>query len=171
MASMDPENRRRSQQLSLALRAVRRARSMKARDIAAAMGMELRTYYHFESGGGELKIGLVFRFAQVTSSDPFAILAGALFGPPDLAEHCADNKMMIALAIALQEFATDLGSDIQKLETSTLVAAFSKLFEELAAEVRAQADWTEKWLDQKSPNVGVPKRRTPESKPEDEEGS
>lgn len=159
MSSIDPESRKRSQQLSLALRAVRRARQMTSREIATGMGIPLRSYLHFEAGGGRLNVDLVLRFAQATDSDPYAILGGALIGAPDLAGHCARNKMMIALAIALQEFCTELGPDIERLETSTLVTAFSELFTGLASQARPQEDWAQKWLADKAPSVGVAPRR------------
>lgn len=169
MSSIDPESRKRSQQLSLALRSVRRVRQMTSRDIAEAMDIPLRSYLHFEAGGGRLNVDLVLKFAQATDSDPFAILGGALIGAPELAGYCAKNKLMIAMAIALQEFSAKLGPDIERLETSTLVTAFDTLFVGLANEARAQDDWAQKWLAQKSPNVGAPVRRKASGEPGDEE--
>lgn len=166
MSSIDPESRKRSQQLSLALRAVRRTRQMSSREIAAAMGIPLRSYLHFEAGGGRPNIDLVLKFAQATDSDPYAILGGALIGAPELAGYCARNKMMVALAIGLQEFCAELGPDIERLETSTLVMAFSELFTGLASQARPQEDWAQKWLADKAPSVGVAPRR--EDEPEDD---
>lgn len=142
---------------------------MKSRDIAKAMGIPLRSYLHFEAGGGRLNVELVLKFAQATDSDPFAILGGALIGAPELAGYCAKNKMMIAMAIALREFCAELGPDIERLETSTLVTAFGTLFAGLASEARAQEDWAQKWLAQKSPHVGAPVRRKATDDPADEE--
>lgn len=168
MSSIDPESRKRSQQLSLALRAVRRVRQMKSRDIAEAMGIPLRSYLHFEAGGGRLNVDLVMKFARATDSDPFAILGGALIGEPELAGYCAKNKMMIAMAIALREFCAELGSDIERLETSTLVTGFNTLFHGLVSEARTQEEWAEKWLAQKSPDVGAPVRRKASDEPSDD---
>ncbi|WP_421934280.1 hypothetical protein [Phenylobacterium sp.] len=142
---------------------------MTTRQIAAAMGLPPRSYLHFEAGGGRLSVDLVFRFAQATDSDPYAILAAVFLGMPELAAYCANNKMMIAMAIALQEFTTEQGPEIQRLETTTLVAAFSNLFQGLATEVRSQADWAEKFLHQKSPNVGVPTKRKSPDKADDDD--
>lgn len=131
------------------------------------MGLPPRSYLHFEAGGGRLSVDLVFRFAQATDSDPYAILAAVLLGMPELAAHCANNKMMITMAITLQEFTAELGPEIQRLETTTLVTAFTNLFQGLSTDVRSQADWAEKWLQQKSPNVGVPTKRKPPGKADD----
>ena len=60
--------------LAAALRAVRRARGMRATDVALAMGLPLRTYQHFEEGAGPFDLERIRQFADATDSDPFASL-------------------------------------------------------------------------------------------------
>ena len=167
MSNNDPESRKRSELLSRALRAVRRVRPMRTREIAAAMGMPPRTYEHFEAGGGRFSLDNVLSFAKASDSDPFAILIGVLTDSPDLAAHCADNKMLIAFAMALRELNADLGPEIRRLETSTLVMAFAELFEGLAAKAREQGEWTRKWLDESQANGGSGSNSDTSRTPED----
>ena len=59
--------------LAAALRAVRRARGMRATDVALAMGLPLRTYQHFEEATkGSLVAGKLADFALL-SQDPTAV--------------------------------------------------------------------------------------------------
>ena len=106
-----------SELLSQALRGVRRARRLRAQDVAAAMGLPLRSYEYFEGGFGQVNLERVYAFAKATGSDGDAILAAILIGEPELAVWAADNKLVLALKIALGEFAEDLGADIARIDT------------------------------------------------------
>ena len=56
--------------LATALRAIRRARGMRSSEVAEAMGLQLRTYQHFEEGAGPFDLDRIRRFADATDSDP-----------------------------------------------------------------------------------------------------
>ena len=81
-----------SETLSTALRLIRTHRRLRAADVAKSMNMALRSYEHFESGGGRINIERVHRFAEVTDSDPHAILAALALGSPAFALRCADTS-------------------------------------------------------------------------------
>jgi transcriptional regulator with XRE-family HTH domain len=119
---------------------------MRAQDVAEAMGLPLRSYEYFESGRGQVNLERLYAFAKATGSDGDAILAGILIGEPDLAVWAADNKMVLALKIALGEFAEDLGADIARIDTRVLLTAFTRMFKELATEAKANKAWTEERL-------------------------
>ena len=120
---------------------------MRARDVAEAMGLPLRSYEHFEGGHSHINVDRVYAFAKATGSDGDAILAAVAIGQPELAVWTADNKLVHALNIALGEFAEDLGPDIARIDTRTLLTAFTRMFRELAAGARANKAWTEARLE------------------------
>ena len=133
----------RSSVLAQALRAVRRLRGKRSSDVAAALGLPLRSYEHFESGNGRLNVERVQLFALATESDPYAILASLWIGSPGFATRCANNKLMTILVLALQDFDRAAGDDITTLDGQTLITAFEKTFAELREEAtkRNGDDW------------------------------
>ena len=59
---MDPAERQsQSETLSSALRLIRTHRRMKSAEVAEAMGMALRSYEHFEAGGGRINLERIHR--------------------------------------------------------------------------------------------------------------
>jgi len=132
--------RRWSRALSKAVRAVRGARSFRAHDVAERMGLALRTYEHFEGGGGRLNLERIFAFAAATDSDAFAILAAALIQAPELAARSARNKLMLTFMLALQEFDAEVGDDIDLLETGVLLGAFTEMFAGLTGEAKRRRE-------------------------------
>jgi hypothetical protein len=114
--------------------------------MAALMQMDRRNYANFEAGKGRLNVGRILRFAEVTDSDPWAILAGVLMGSPRLAGGAADNKLVTVFLILLAEFEGQLGEGIRALDTAEAVSAFREAFRSLEASVtlkreRLSADW------------------------------
>ncbi len=126
--------------LSATLKAVRRARAMKAKDVAMAMGLPPRSYERFEAGGGHFDFEKVRHFATVTSSDPFAILAAVLTGSPGLAVESADNKLSALMILALEEFYRDAGDTIRLLDSAAILTAFSRTFRDLGRLAATRAD-------------------------------
>ena len=137
--------------LSVALRALRRARLRKSRDVAAAMNLPLRSYEHFEAGGGRLNIERIYDFGRALDVDPHAILAAVMISSPHFAVRVADNKMIQAFVILLQEFDQTLGDEVANLETAAIVAAFSEAFDRLLIEARRKAEWRRTWLGEYAP--------------------
>lgn len=100
------------------------------------MGMRLRSYEHFEAGGGRLSLERVHGFAEASRSDPHAIFAAVMIGSPRFALRAADNKLMTAFLIALQEFDSDLGDEIAELDTGAIMGAFTQAFSALTADAK-----------------------------------
>lgn len=125
-----------SQALSKALRAVRKARALRTQDVADRMNLPLRTYEHFEGGGGKINVERIYGYAVATESDPFALVAAALIHAPGLAARSARNKLVLTLAIALHDFDEEAADDIDLLETGHLLTAFTEMFSGLTQEAR-----------------------------------
>src|SRR5580692_3198189 len=100
-----------------ALRPIRRARRLSTVEVASLMGMDRRNYANFEAGKGRLNLERILRFAEVTDSDPWAILAAVLMGSPRLARDAADNKLVMVFLILLAEFEGQVGEGIRTLDT------------------------------------------------------
>lgn len=125
------------------------------------MGMPSRTYEHMEAGTGRITYDRIVDFAEVTDSDPIAILASLTFGTPDFAIRCIDNKLMTIMMIALRELDDDLGDDIRYLEAQTLVGGFTRLTRDLAQHVRKRETFAEQWLKSGSTRLKPEKRDAP----------
>lgn len=102
--------------LSAILKALRRRRSLRPREVARRMGLPYRTYQLFEAGGGRLNLDRLQRFAEATDSDAWAILASLSFGVPDFALLCADNKLMTAAMESVRDFHSEASTDIVRLD-------------------------------------------------------
>ena len=111
--------------------------------------MALRSYEHFEAGGGRINIERIHRFAEVTDSDPHAILASLALGSPAFALRCADNKLATILAVVLQEFDEDAGDSIAELESLTIINTFTKALKELAAQSVRRESAADAWLEER----------------------
>lgn len=132
--------------LKATLRAIRKRRGLRAADVAERMAMPLRSYEHFEAGVGLLNLDRLFQFAQATDSDGWAILVAVRSGSPELALHCADNKLVTILMLALQDFDGDLGDGVADIEAAALISRFSDGFRELARYARERRDAASAWL-------------------------
>ena len=139
--------------LSAAMKAIRKDRRMRPSEVARALGMPLRTYEHFEAGRGRLTFEKITKFAEVTNSDPLAIIASIPLQSPEFALNCADNKLMTILMIAMAELNEELGPDIVYLEPRTLIGAFTKVSKDLAEHVRKRDLFAETWLEQNASKV------------------
>jgi transcriptional regulator with XRE-family HTH domain len=156
--------------LSAALKAIRKERRMRSSEVARAMGMPLRSYEHLESGRGRFTFDRLMRFAEVTNSDPLAIVAVLALKSPDFALRCADNKLMTILMIAMSELNEDLGDDIAFLEPGILIGAFTRVVKDLTAHIEKRDLFAETWLEERSsrvqgarpPGYGRLRRRTAE---------
>ncbi len=167
MTDKDPDSKKRAHLLSRALKAVRGVRSgAKSRDLAAALGLSLRGYQHFEAGGGQLNVDHVLRFGAALDCDPIGVLAAVQIGRPEFAAYVAQNKAMVALMITLQEFVEDAGEDIARLETTTFVSAYRAMFQDLSRQAKAAREQNDAWVAKNAGRVGLPV-----APDEDEDGS
>ena len=138
-----------SEVLSAAIRLVRTHRRMKTAEIAQAMGMALRSYEYFEAGGGRVNLERIHRFAEVTDSDPYAILAALALGSPEFALRTADNKLMTVLMVALQEFDEEVGDVLAELDARTIINTFTKALKDLALQSVRRDSAANAWLQQR----------------------
>lgn len=139
--------------LSAALKAIRKERRMRSSEVARALGMPLRSYEHFESGRGRFTFDRIVRFAEVTNSDPLAIIAVLALKSPAFALRCADNKLMTIFMIAMSELNDELGDDIVFLEPGTLIGAFTRVTKDLAEHIAKRDLFAETWLRERSSRV------------------
>jgi transcriptional regulator with XRE-family HTH domain len=150
--------------LAQALREIRKVRGLSTVQISALMGMDRRNYANFEAGKGRLNLERVLRFAEVTDSDPWAILASVVMGRPQLAVEAADNKMLLAFFILLGEFEAQFGAGLRVIETADAISAFAQAFKALEtsmAEKRTRS--AAEWLQEGASRTGVrPSRKLSE---------
>lgn len=130
------------QGLSAALKAVRRRRGRTAQDVAAAMGMPLRSYEHFEAGRGRFDFDKVQRFANALEADPFAILTAVQIGAPAFAARCADNKAMLALLLTLEEFQREAGDTVSDMDAALVMTEMGEAFARVRRELRRRSRLT-----------------------------
>lgn len=144
--------------LSQSLRLIRSHRRLRAADIAQRMNMALRSYEHFESGAGRLNVEKIHRFAEVTNSDPHAILVAISLGSPQFALRCADNKLATILVVGLQEFDEEVGDAIADLDARTIINTFTRSLRDLAAQSVRRDVEAEAWLSERTPRLITPAR-------------
>jgi hypothetical protein len=126
---------------------------MRSSEVARALGMPLRSYEHFEAGRGRITFDRLVRFADVTNSDPLAIIAVLALKSPEFALRCADNKLMTIFMIAMSELNDDLGDDITFLEPGILIGAFTRVTKELTEHIAKRDLFAETWLKERSSKV------------------
>ena len=158
MSEKDRRGASRAELLSQALKAVRDIRKARSEDLAAALGLSLRGYQHFQSGGGQLNIEHVLNFGSAIDCDPFGVLAGVQIGIPEFAAYTARNKAMLAFVIELQAFVEETGAAIDLLETSTFISAYRNMFRELNGEAMAAQRRSQAWHAGNAERLGLPAR-------------
>jgi len=126
---------------------------MRSSEVARALDMPLRSYEHFESGRGRFTFDRLVRFAEVTNSDPFAIIAVLALKSPEFALRCADNKLMTILMIAMSELNEELGDDIAFLEPGILIGAFTRVVKDLTEHIAKRDLFAETWLKERSTKI------------------
>jgi hypothetical protein len=121
--------------------------------MASALGMQPRSYEYFESGRGKLNVLRAHAAARILDADPLALLIAVDIGSPDFAVRCIDNKLATALLVVVAEFDADAGDAIALLDSATLIAAFHRAFDGLAAQARERSNLSKTWkrLGAKSP--------------------
>ena len=144
--------------LSSSLRLIRSHRRMRTADVAQGMNMALRSYEHFESGSGRINIERIHRFAEVTDSDPHAIIAALALGSPAFALRCIDNKLATILVVVLQEFDEEAGDAIADLDARTIINTFTKTLKDLAVQSVHRDAEAEAWLEARRRRLITPAR-------------
>jgi transcriptional regulator with XRE-family HTH domain len=154
---MDGEDRRtHSETLSTAVRLIRARRNLRTQEVAEAMDMPLRSYEHFEAGGGRVQLERIHRFAEAVDADPYALLAALALGSPRFAVRCADNKLMTILMLALQEFDAEVGDVIAEIDARTLINAFTRALRELGLQAVRRDTAAQSWIDDRLARLSPP---------------
>ena len=117
---------------------------LKVEQIADAMTLKPRTYEHFEAGGGRIRLDRIDQFATALNADPHALYCAVMIGSPRFAYRAADNKLMTAFLIGLQEFDQRTGDDIRLLDTMTVMTAFGETFDRLHREAQSRSELAER---------------------------
>jgi transcriptional regulator with XRE-family HTH domain len=142
---------RRSQNeiLASAVRLIRKCRQLKTIEVAERMNLALRSYEHFEAGGGRINLERIHRFAQATTSDPHGILTALAIGSPEFAVRTIDNKLMSICMVLLQDFDETLADAVASLDSRDIVNAFSRALRDLADEAQRRDLEGRIWLEER----------------------
>ena len=141
--------------LTDSMRAIRKRRDISAREVAALMGMPLRTYQQFEAGRGPLTHERIFAFADAANCDPFALILGVILERPNLALECADTKFCTIMMITLENFIDERESDIIYLDPPNIAGGFERLFRELSAKLDDRDRFFEAWFADRRGMIGL----------------
>ena len=148
------ELRRQGQLLSQILKELRGLRHMSARQVAAGMGLPLRTYYNFESGHGALDIARVWRFADATDTDPVSIIDSLMLGSADHALRCCNNKAASIKLASFQKFEEKVGDRMTNVEPQFFIEAFKRPFDSLEEHIDKVDQGTVRWLAENLRKIG-----------------
>ncbi|WP_275052052.1 helix-turn-helix transcriptional regulator [Caulobacter sp. SSI4214] len=126
---------------------LRKERRMTAAEVAAGMGIAVRTYQDFEAGKGDLDLNKILLFATATGTDAVSIILALLFRDPDLARQSMDNKLPTTFWISFREFRDDVGEQLNVVPPALLLEGFRRVYEEIRLYLRKRADSAEDWLE------------------------
>ncbi|KRA67051.1 hypothetical protein ASD89_02175 [Caulobacter sp. Root656] len=122
---------RQARLLSTIVKMIRKERHMTSAQIAAGMGVALRTYQDFEAGRRAFDFDKVRLFAKATRSDAVAILLAIHFGWPELAVLLMDNKMATAFFIVMRDLHAEVGPRLSRVPAALLVSGFRFIRDEV----------------------------------------
>lgn len=154
--SEDEELERQRLLLSTILKQIRDLRRLSARDVAAAMGMKLRTYYSFEAGRGPLNIARIQRFAAATDSDASGIMDALMLGAPDVAWRSMGNKASSIMLGSYKRFNDRVGDRMINIASAVLIEAFKRPFDSLEDHIDKRDQSAERWLAENLPKILPP---------------
>jgi len=104
---------------------------MLAADVASNMNMSLSAYEKFENGRIRVNADYVYRFADVTNSDHFAIHLAVMLGEPKIALYSSRNHVASALSICLGEACEPFDDWLADVQASDAFTVFSDAFRRL----------------------------------------
>jgi len=151
-----------------AVKGIRRKRDLKAHEVAQRMGLPVRTYELFETGGGSLSSDRIRKFAEATDSDPFALVLSVVFGDAEFAISCANAKLAMIIVMLLGEFFEEHSSDLRFLDPTAFIKAFRRAFDELGSSLDEGEAFLQRWFEDRTSLIslealsirGVRKRKT-----------
>jgi transcriptional regulator with XRE-family HTH domain len=145
MRAPPPDVPSRRTALARAIKALRRRRGLRAAEVAASLGIQLRSYENFEAGRGRLNVDRVHQVARILGADPYAILAAVDIGSAEFAVRCAENKLMAIFVRKLRDFDAASGDQIAQLDPAFLMASFTRMFVDLAQEASERQAMARTW--------------------------
>jgi transcriptional regulator with XRE-family HTH domain len=148
-----PELERQRELLSTTLKLIRGIRRLDAKDVAARMGMKLRSYYSFEAGEGPLIIARIWRFAEATDCDPVGIMDALMLGQPEYALRAMDNKISSIQLASYRRFNDKVGDRITNIGPAILIEAFKRPFDGLEDHLEKRDQSAERWLEENLPRI------------------
>jgi transcriptional regulator with XRE-family HTH domain len=135
------------------IKAIREERRMRPPQVAAAMGIGLRTYEEFEAGRGRLDLEKVRLFGLATDSDAVAITLGLLFGSKDSALR---NKGSTIMWITLREFEEGVGDQMAVIPGSLILETLRQAFNRLRDYLLKRDTSAERYLEEEIRRLYTP---------------
>jgi transcriptional regulator with XRE-family HTH domain len=118
---------RQARLLSKIIKLVRKERHMTAAQVAAGMGVSLRTYQDFEAGRRGYDFDKIRRFAKATRCDATSIHLGVQYNWPELPVLMMDNKMSATFFILMRDLHTEFGPRLSRVPPGLLVTGFQQI--------------------------------------------
>lgn len=137
------------------LRNIRVLRRKGVGEVADAMQIGRRSYENLEAGRARLSYDRIERFARAIDADPVAILATIVFRSPEAALNAVDNKLFLIAFLAAAELLDELGSDIERLDTRTIITAFDQITKNLTEVARRRDTFVDDWVSQRTQSLGM----------------
>ena len=163
MAAPKTQLARQARLLSQILKMLKKERHMTSAQVAAAMGVSLRTYQDFEAGRRGYDFNKVRLFAKATRTDATAIHLGVQYSWPELPLLLMDNKMATAFYVLTRDLHGEFGPRLSRVPSALWVAGFRHI----AGEIRKLFERQDASVDD---YIARAIERTYED-PEDDEGS
>ncbi|MDP1598833.1 helix-turn-helix transcriptional regulator [Phenylobacterium sp.] len=129
-----------SHALTAVLRAVRKHRGLTSKQVAERMTMKLRTYQHFEAGGGRFSFPKLRLFAEATGSDFNGLTCAILVGDTNLATCGADNRLVTITLFSLKALSGKLGRNLSSIEPRVAIGALDQAFGQMENQMRGRLD-------------------------------
>jgi transcriptional regulator with XRE-family HTH domain len=161
------------QRLGAILKCIRLYRHLSASEVARRLGISPSSYEDWERGDARLTFDRIMQFAKITDSDGMAIAAAVPLASPQLALHCADNKLMSIVAAALCKLDQQMGNQLARVPRERVIQSVEKICAELLASMRAQDNFADDWLaenlyaqtDRTSLAAALPRKPKPHRQP------
>jgi transcriptional regulator with XRE-family HTH domain len=131
----DPEV---SRALTAVVRAVRVHRGLTSKQVAARMDMKLRTYQHFEAGGGRFSFPKLRRFAQASGSDFNGLVVAILVRDTNLATCGGDNRLVSVTLFSLKALSVRLGESLSVIEPRHAISVLDQAFGRMEDQMRGR---------------------------------
>jgi len=138
---------RQSRLLSRTLKEIKQERRMTSIEVAARMGVALRTYQDFEKGKGDFDLWKIRRFAKATRSDAIGIVLAVMYGNPKIAIVVMRSKFLMTGWLGFMELWRTLGDRIHLIPPAQVLLGMRKTGEFLRQFLDRRAASFEHWLE------------------------